>query len=151
MTEYGAVSSGLNFIAMCDATPTPATPADDRNSHPHLLLVFFSRSNLPPEPFFCVAMVLLGHFPTSTSDMWVAVATDCATWCAVTRAIASSRATEVADFLLHDRFAPWCSFPATPHRQRPLLLYQKLSTRFFDPGLHTKPYAHRQALNVHVR
>uniref|UniRef100_L7LYP4 RNA-directed DNA polymerase n=1 Tax=Rhipicephalus pulchellus TaxID=72859 RepID=L7LYP4_RHIPC len=59
--------------------------------------------NIPSEPFFRVGLDLLGPFPTSASgNKWVAVATDYATRYAVTRAMPTSCATDVADFLLRD-------------------------------------------------
>ena len=59
--------------------------------------------DIPAEPFYRVGLDLLGPFPTSASgNKWVAVATDYATRYAITRALPTSCATDVADFLLHD-------------------------------------------------
>lgn len=59
--------------------------------------------DVPIEPFYRVGLDLLGPFPTSTQgNKWVAVAIDYATRFAITRALPTSCATEVADFLLHD-------------------------------------------------
>lgn len=58
---------------------------------------------IPTEPFFRIALDLLGPFPLSTSgNKWIAVATEYATRFAVTRALPTSCATDVADFLLYD-------------------------------------------------
>lgn len=55
------------------------------------------------EPFFRVGLDLLGPFPISSSgNKWIAVATDYATRYAITRALPTSCATDVADFLLRD-------------------------------------------------
>lgn len=59
--------------------------------------------DIPIEPFFRVGVDLLGPFPQSTKgNKWIAVATDYATRYAITRALPTSCATDVADFLLHD-------------------------------------------------
>ena len=58
---------------------------------------------VPAEPFYRVGLDLLGPFPTSTTgNKWIAVATDYATRYAITRALPTSCATDVADFLLYD-------------------------------------------------
>lgn len=58
---------------------------------------------VPTEPFFCVGLNLLGPFPIFTKgDKWIAVATDHATRYVIARAIPTSCATDVADFLLQD-------------------------------------------------
>lgn len=58
---------------------------------------------VPLEPFYRVGLDLLGPFPLSTSgNRWIAVATDYTTRYAITRALPTACATDVADFLLHD-------------------------------------------------
>lgn len=59
--------------------------------------------DIPTEPFHRVGLDLLGPFSLSLSgNRWIAVATDYATRYAITRALPTSCATDVADFLLHD-------------------------------------------------
>lgn len=59
--------------------------------------------DIPTEPFYRVGLDLLGPFPLSSSgNRWIAVATDYATRYAITRALPTSCATDVADFLLED-------------------------------------------------
>lgn len=84
------------YVSSCDAcqrrkklTTAPAGPLQPLD--------------VPSEPFYRVGMDLLGPFPFSTSgNKWIAVATDYATRFAITRALPTSCATDVADFLLHD-------------------------------------------------
>lgn len=59
--------------------------------------------DIPSEPFFHVGLDLLGSFLQSTSgNKWIAIATDYATRYAITRALPTSCATNVADFLFRD-------------------------------------------------
>lgn len=59
--------------------------------------------NVPPESFFHVGLDLLGPFPASASgNKWVVAATDYVMCYTMTRALTTSYATDVADFLLRD-------------------------------------------------
>lgn len=92
----GLYRSVRQYVAACDLCQRRKTPA---------LLPAGSLQplDIPDEPFFRVGLDLLGPFPMSTTgNRWVAVATDYATRYAVTRALPTSCATDVADFLLHD-------------------------------------------------
>lgn len=92
----GLYRSVRRYVSACDAcqrrkrlTTAPAGPLQSLD--------------VPSEPFYRVGMDLLGPFPFSTSgNKWIAVATDYATRFAITRALPTSCATDVADFLLHD-------------------------------------------------
>lgn len=59
--------------------------------------------DIPSELFFHIGLDLLRPFPLSTSgNKWVAVATDYATRYTIIRALPTSCATDLADFLLRD-------------------------------------------------
>lgn len=83
------------YVATCDPCQRRKTP----RSRPAGTL---QSIEVPPERFFRVGLDLLGPFPLSQAgNRWIAVATDYATRYAITRALPTSCATEVADFLLH--------------------------------------------------
>lgn len=92
----GLYRSVRQYVRSCDLCQRRKTP----NTYPAGLL---QPLDIPSEPFFRVGLDLLGPFPQSTSgNKWIAVATDYATRYAITRALPTSCATDVADFLLHD-------------------------------------------------
>lgn len=92
----GLYRSVRQYVAACDLCQRRKTPA----LRPAGTL---QPIEVPDEPFFRVGLDLLGPFPVSaTGNKWIAIATDYATRYAVTRALPTSCATDVADFLLHD-------------------------------------------------
>lgn len=92
----GLYRSVRRYVASCDLCQRRKTPA----LPPAGLL---QPIEIPTEPFFRVGLDLLGPFPISTKgNKWIAVATDYATRYAIARAIPTSCATDVADFLLYD-------------------------------------------------
>lgn len=92
----GLLRSVRRYVSACDSCQRRKTPQMFPAGH-------LQPIDVPVEPFFRVGLDLLGPFPTSsTGNKWVAVATDYATRYAITRALPTSCATDVADFLLHD-------------------------------------------------
>lgn len=90
---YRSVRRYVTSCDLCQRRKTPAMP-------PAGLLQPIA---IPTEPFFRVGLDLLGPFPISMKgNKWIAVATDYATRYAITRAMPTSCATDVADFLLYD-------------------------------------------------
>lgn len=88
---HGLACSVRRYVSACELC--------QRQTKPSMLPAgYLQLTDVPPEPF-CVSLDLLGPFPTST---WVAIATDYETRYAMTRALATRCATEVADFLLRD-------------------------------------------------
>lgn len=86
----------VHYVASCDHCQRRKRPLVLPSSHLHPI-------NIPVEPFFCVGLDLLGPFPASTSgNKWVVVAADYSKRFAIIRALPTSCATDVADFLLYD-------------------------------------------------
>lgn len=82
------------YVGACDACQRRKRPTT-------LSAGMLQPIDVPPEPFYRVGLDLLGPFPEShAGNRWVAVATDYATRYAITRALPTSTATDVADFLL---------------------------------------------------
>ncbi|GFY61470.1 transposon Ty3-I Gag-Pol polyprotein [Trichonephila inaurata madagascariensis] len=60
---------------------------------------------IPPAitPFNCIGIDLLGRFPKSThGNKWIIVCTDYSTWYAITKALSTAEADEIAKFLLEE-------------------------------------------------
>lgn len=92
----GLYRSVRRYVASCDLCQRRKKPT----TSPAGLL---QPVDIPTEPFFRVGVDLLGPFPVSSSgNKWIAVATDYATRYAITRALPTSCASDVADFLLQD-------------------------------------------------
>lgn len=92
----GLYRSVQRYVAACDVCQRRKKPAVLPSGH-------LQPIPIPTDPFSRVGLDLLGPFPeSSTGNKWIAVATDYATRYVITRAIPTSCATDVADFLLHD-------------------------------------------------
>lgn len=92
----GLARSVRRYVAACE-------PCQRRKKPSSLPAGFLQPIDIPIEPFFRVGLDLLGPFPISSSgNKWIAVATDYATRYAITRALPTSFATDVADFLVYD-------------------------------------------------
>lgn len=92
----GLARSVRRYVAACE-------PCQRRKKPSSLPAGFLQPIDIPFEPFFRVGLDLLGPFPISSSgNKWIAVATDYATRYAITRALPTSCATDVADFLVYD-------------------------------------------------
>lgn len=103
MIESAVDSSGLAYTVPYAATSGLATSANAEKPPTSLPAGQLQPLDIPAEPFFRVGLDLLGPFPLSSSgNKWTAVATDYATRYAITRALPTSCATDVADFLLRD-------------------------------------------------
>lgn len=89
----------------CSMLSLLVNPANAAKRFVPFLLGTFSRSMLPVtvEPSFFVGLNVLSSFLLFTSGAkWIAVDTDYTMWYPVTRALLTSCATDVADFLLYD-------------------------------------------------
>lgn len=92
----GLYRSVRRYVAACE-------PCQRRKKPALLPAGTLQPIDIPTEPFYRVGLDLLGPFPTSSAgNKYIAVATDYSTRYAVTRAIQTSCATDVADFLLQD-------------------------------------------------
>lgn len=92
----GLARSVRRYVAACEECQRRKTPST-------LPAGRLQPLDISTEPFFRVGLDLLGPFPLSSAgNRWIAVATDYATRYAITRALPTSCATDVADFLLHD-------------------------------------------------
>ncbi|KAK8756781.1 hypothetical protein V5799_000517 [Amblyomma americanum] len=92
----GLYRSVRRYVASCDLCQRRKRPST-------LPAGLLQPIDVPLEPFYRVGLDLLGPFPTSCSgNRWIAVATDYATRYAITRALPTSCATDVADFLLQN-------------------------------------------------
>lgn len=103
MIESAVNSSGMTYTVPNAATSGLATTANTEKPQLRFQRASSILLTTPPEPFFPVGVDLLGTFPLSSSgNKWIAVATDYATHYAITRALPTSCATDVADFMLRD-------------------------------------------------
>uniref|UniRef100_L7LV95 RNA-directed DNA polymerase n=1 Tax=Rhipicephalus pulchellus TaxID=72859 RepID=L7LV95_RHIPC len=92
----GIYRSVRRYVASCKPCQHRKTPAT-------LPAGLLQPIEIPSQPFFKVGLDLLGPFPQSIGgNKWIAVATDYTTRYAITRAMPTSCATDVADFLLQD-------------------------------------------------
>lgn len=91
----GLARSVRRYVAACDKCQRRKTPST-------LPAGYLQPIDIPAEPFFRVALDLLGPFPLSTSgNRWIAVATDYATRYAITRALRIQAAPQMSPIFFY--------------------------------------------------